>query len=399
LTLPRHRWYAFKEGFSDALVREAVSHLGPKRRPLDILDPFAGSGTTLVTSCQLSHRVTGIEVNPFLAFAARAKTVRRHATAVTMRRKLGRIQNGARHERPSALEGQSTFSEARGLSKWLFNRSVLRGFSALDQLLLEEKLGSPFRLALLASLMDCCNAKRDGKCLRYKKEWQRQGYNSADLFRAFRERSEIIAKDLVSAPLAETAVDIIRGDARLELKKLPARSIDLTVTSPPYLNSLDYSDVYRPELFVGGFVATNHELRRIRLRTIRSHAQVAWTPANDIVSDLMRPILKRLGKAKLWSNRLPDMVQSYFADMDVILAELARVARPSGEAWIVVSTSAYGGVHIPVDLILADIASTHNWRLQGIHVLRDMRAAGQHWAYLEAGAPPPLRESLLILKR
>jgi DNA modification methylase len=175
--------------------------------------------------------------------------------------------------------------------------------------------------------------------------------------------------------------------------------MDLIVTSPPYLNSLDYSDVYRPELFAGGFVASNADLRKVRLRTIRSHTQVAWAAAEEMASELIGPILKRMDEADLWSVRLPQMVQSYFADMAIILQEAARVIRPGGKAWVVVSTSAYGGVEIPVDLILADIASSCGWKLEGVHVLRYMRAAGQHWAYLRPGASHPLRESLLILKK
>src|SRR5436190_1946456 len=107
--LPRHRWYALKEGFSEALVRHAISS------------------------------------------NALEKT---------------------RYERVSPLEGLSTFTDSPGNDKWLFNRSALRGFTALDQSLATAHLKGPFRLALIASLMDCCNAKRDGKCLRYQKDWR-----------------------------------------------------------------------------------------------------------------------------------------------------------------------------------------------------------------------------------
>ena len=83
----------------------------------------------------------------------------------------------------------------------------------------------------------------------------------------------------------------------------------------------------------------------------------------------------------------------------LILREAARIVRRHGHAWIVVSTSAYGGIEVPVDLILADIAGAYGWKLDGIHVLRYLRAAGQHWAYLQPGSSHPLRESLIILKQ
>lgn len=114
---------------------------------------------------------------------------------------------------------------------------------------------------------------------------------------------------------------------------------------------------------------------------------------------MITPIMQQMESRKLWNHRLPLMVKSYFADMAVILREAGRIVRPNGQAWIVVSTSAYGGIEIPVDLILADIASAHGWKLDSIHVLRYLRAAGQHWAYLEPGSSHPLRESLIILKK
>src|SRR5262249_6569124 len=158
-----------------------------------------------------------------------------------------------------------------------------------------------------------------------------------------------------------------RGDARDKLKQLPSGKYDLLVTSPPYLNSFDYSDVYRPELFAGRFVRNNAELRRIRLKTVRSHIQVAWVPSTTISSPLISPILSRLAERELWNQKIPEMVQSYFSDMSVVLREAARVVKPRGRAWIVVSTSAYGGIEIPVDLILADIASRNGWRLISVN--------------------------------
>jgi DNA modification methylase len=397
--LPRHRWYSLKEGFSEALVRHAINSNRPKRRPLEILDPFAGSGTTLVSAGRLGHRATGVEVNPFLAFAARAKCSLVSGPESRLRERVDDVLKKIRYERVSPLEGLSTFTETQDKEKWLFNRSALRGFTALDQSLAAARLEGPFRLALIAALMDCCNAKRDGKCLRYRKDWQTRGFTSADVWAAFKQRAETVIKDGTTEAFTSNTTTLLKGDSRVVLARLSSKSADLVVTSPPYLNSLDYSDVYRPELFAGGFVQSNADLRAVRLRTIRSHTQVAWKGAEELVSAMITPIMQQMENLKLWNHRLPLMVKSYFADMAVILREAGRIVRPNGQAWIVVSTSAYGGIEIPVDLILADIAGAHGWKLDGIHVLRYLRAAGQHWAYLEPGSSHPLRESLIILKK
>jgi hypothetical protein len=63
-----------------------------------------------------------------------------------------------------------------------------------------------------------------------------------------------------------------------------------------------------------------------------------------------------------------------------------------------VSTSAYGGVHIPVDFIVADAGHQAGLSLEGIYRLRHLRAAGQQWKQFETKTPP-LRESLIIMSK
>ena len=77
--LPVHRWFRFKESFSADFTRTLLSLLRPGLgRSLRLLDPFCGVGTALVASQELaaagySIDATGIELNPFIAFAAEDK--------------------------------------------------------------------------------------------------------------------------------------------------------------------------------------------------------------------------------------------------------------------------------------------------------------------------------------
>jgi DNA modification methylase len=396
--LPRHRWFEFKEGYSAALVTRACDELRRKKK-LRILDPFMGSGTALVSAGFLGHSAVGIEINPFLHFAATAKCERAVKKKIDALRVIDQLLKKRPYEIRSPLEGISTFTEQPGAEKWIFNRSVLRGFTALwNEIDPGTALAKPLKLALLSTLMDASNVRRDGKCVRYAKDWRKVGRTSADVRESFRTRAVQVIDDLAGQAFQRENLLAIRDDCRERLKRLETKSFDLFVTSPPYLNSFDYSDVYRPELFAGGFVRDNQQLRKIRVRTLRSHVQVKREYSESVESRLLSPVLDVLPE-KLWSKDIPGMIRSYFSDMRIVLDELYRVTKPSGQGWLVVSTSAYAGVEIPVDLILADIAVKSGWGLRGVYVLRQLRAAGQHWAHLEPGAKPPLRESLIVLKK
>lgn len=401
IALPRHRWYFFKEAFSPAIVTLAMADTGCA--PSDtVFDPFSGSGTVPLQATIDGSRVAALEVNPFLAFVSKAKLMQCRIT--TLEARAADAIKSMRRGRKSPLEGFSTFSERKGLDKWLFNIEVLRGFEggwheAVD----EAGYGSAqalVRLCLLGAAMDVCNATKDGKCLRYRSDWKDREFGRNDLIKAFEDRIKIVSEDLKTQPLPKSLRVVARGDARRRAAPKPFR---LCVTSPPYLNSFDYTDVYRPELFLGKWTRDMADLRRLRLRTMRSHVQVHWSkPKTDAFGSHYAESMKALRphEADLWDSRLPLMIQAYFEDIKSVLDQLRTKAAQDASLWIVVSTSAYAGVEIPVDLIIADIATSCRWYLREVSVLRHLdRLAGQQWSDLarKKGQGPYLRESLIIL--
>jgi DNA modification methylase len=378
--LPRHRWYHFKEGFSPLVVEEAIDSANLGKDDL-IIDPFAGSGTVPLVASSLNYNSIGFEVNPFLAFVANAKQskinpdhLKSHVSTV-----LDGINKGAK----SNLEGFSTFTEDDKNSKWLFNIDVIRSFEGGWQATenLPREIKKLFRLSLISSVMNNSNAKKDGKCLRYKKNWQDISYNKTMFHDDFLKNIDVIHEDIETYRLKNKG-KLVGGDVRKKINNHLTRKFKLCITSPPYLNSFDYTDIYRPELFLGKFVNDNKELNDLRLKTIRSHVQI------------------NCRKELLWNNKIPLMVQAYFEDMDNLLTKLKHKAHDDASLWIIVSTSAYAGVEIPVDLILADIGSKIGWNLEEVIVSRHLRNSNQNaikWNNGEATSGR-LRESIVIFK-
>ena len=388
-----------KEGFSSELVVQAMNTDGVKKNDL-LIDPFSGSGTVSLAGAMASVRTLAFEVNPFLHFlsATKLRSTERNgfiSASDVLRRSL-------KESVSSPLEGYSTFTKGNRWNRWLFPRSVLRAFEAGRRA--TNEIRSPSRrallnLALIGAAMDCCNASRDGKCLRYHKDWV-QNQATVSLFADhFQNRAKMMASDLRTVPLRCVGNSVIEGDSRKLISKLNEK-FRICVTSPPYLNSFDYSDIYRPELFLGGFVKSTEELRKIRLKTIRSHVQVAWkdpkTKQFGSVYDVCASKLREQ-EGKLWDDRLPTMVQAYFEDMEHVLSGLRGRARRNASLWMVVSTSAYAGVEVPVDLIIAEIGQRAGWLLREVGVLRYLRSSSQHVEHVnDERKSVPLRESVVI---
>lgn len=401
--LPRHRWYSIKEGFSANLVRKSFSQLEAAQRETALaIEPFSGSGTTLVECARMGVNCLAFEVNPFLAFVSRTKI--RQVEPKRLKKARDMILSGLAHPRKSHLENISTFCESTDRDKSLFNKSVLRAFAggwkATEGCAPSQR--PFFRLALVRAAMDNCNAYPDGKCLRYKRLDNYDEFNPEALTARFTEYCKIIEEDLEGNPLSGIGSEVRCMDSRGLATHKAGHRFDFCVTSPPYLNSFDYSDVYRPELFLTSAVTNNAELMRIRLQTVRSHVQANWkAPQKSKFGAIYDKCVKELqgNLEKLWSTKIPLMIQAYFEDMEKLLTALAARAKPKALMKIAVGTSAYGGVVVPVDLILADIAEAAGWQLTEVQVIRRLRSSPQLWKHEDNEQKvPALRESIVVLR-
>ena len=375
LNLARHRWYYYKEGFSPSLVESAIDNLSLTSSDI-IIDPFNGSGTVTLAAAMKGIKSFGFEVNPFTAFIAKTKV--KSVDISSFDAVCQDVLTGVKHQKKSPLLTFSTFSEDSNRSKWLFNADVLNSFEGGISRLKKvnsEDIKDILKLSLIGSTMDNSNARRDGKCLRYKNNWDELNFGKESFVRALEKRLQAIREDLLSE--AElTNPNIICGDSRSIIEKNLTDKFSLCITSPPYLNTFDYTDIYRPELFLGHFINSMSELYNLRLNTVRSHVQAKWNKPTQknfgtLYDVAIREILSR--KTQLMHKDIPIMIQAYFEDMQIILSTLRNKARNYAEIWLVVSTSAYAGIEIPVDLIIGEIGNKSGWFLKDIGVLRYLK--------------------------
>ena len=395
VNLPRHRWYYYKEGFSPNLVNKAIDELNLGSKDV-ILDPFNGSGTVTLTSAMRGIPSLGVEVNPFTAFIARTKTYNLDPEELEAysRQLIDTIKND--RETISRWVGISTFTENDKLNKWLFNRPVADayecGFKFLDgipSVVIKDVL----KLALVSSLMANANARRDGKCFKYKKGWENNGCGRESFIESLRASLSVFVNDVNNSHVL-VPPQIICDDSRSFLENDKRKCFSLCITSPPYLNTFDYTDIYRPELFMGGFISSKDALYQLRLNTVRSHIQALWRrPIDNEFGPDYSNVMAHLTSNPdlLMSKRIPLMVQAYFEDMKNILKSIFKKMRVGGQVWIVVSTSAYAGMEVPVDTIIGYIGMQMGFDLIGIQKLRDIRKRKTKYS----GNIDVLRESLI----
>ena len=149
-------------------------------------------------------------------------------------------------------------------------------------------------------------------------------------------------------------------------------------TSPPYLNSFDYTDIYRPELLMMQAANNSGDLRKLRFNTLRSHVQVAWEPSATLGIPILVEKIRAIGGAGLWSGRIPDMINAYFVDLDQVIDQAAMRLKPGATVAFVVADSAYCGVVIPVGQILSEIFERRGFSINEITTFRKTRGNGNH---------------------
>ena len=353
---------------------------------------------------RLDLRCHSIEVNPFLHSIGQAKletgyTVGDFDKAVAKLKANLRRYGDDQYDIPI----MSTITQRPQIDKWLFTPTALQAILALRHCIKDiSPIYASLFLTVLASILpDIGNTIKDGKCVRYKRGWQKFRTTRNGVYKRFLERCKLFREDIIYLEAQDkfSNKDYFHlGSSLEELKGFSKNSVDLVITSPPYLNSFDYTNVYMPELWTLGFVDNYEDVRRLRLRTLRSHVQVKWKDESQPLNGKLKPIVEQIvgDNKQIWNTTIPNMISGYFSDMIRIFGELSRIVKPGGKACIIVGTSSYYKVTIPTDILLAEIAISQGFRFDELRIIRELKRSTQQTTP-RGKALPPLRESLLLL--
>ena len=348
------------------------------KKPSRVLDPMAGSGTTVVVSRLLGHHALGFDTDPLALLIAEAWSADVDRAAIV--RMAPRILNRAisksrvmplRDAYPAGAD-----EETREFVRYWFDRTNRRQLTALAYEIsrVRDKSQRTFFWCAFSRLII---TKSIGASLAMDVSHSRphKTYDVAPL-RPFNKFLHSVDTVLRGAPFVDgeehPRAVVCKGDAR----HLPIRSrtVDFVITSPPYLNAIDYLRGHKFSL-----VWMGHRLGSIR--QLRSTNVGAELSASADQQEFVAQAVREMGSVQLLESRVKGMLARYVVDMNKVLAEISRVLKKCGEAVLVVGDSTIRDIFIENSRCLIFLGERNGLSLQSMR----QRSLPDNRRYL----PPP----------
>ena len=415
---PVHRWVPWIAGFSRQFVQDALARHLPEPGAGVVLDPFAGVGTTLIEADLAGHTAVGFEINPYAAFAARTKLGAHRLEPAQLRAAIAEfeafMEEAGRKGRAPQSQPPHGFRSRAPFYSPAVERKVLLAFDFMATL--EAPVADLFRLAFAATMVGYSNYSYEPSLGR-KASVGRPQVDDDDVAGAIAAKLSQMAND--AARYRASRANPARNDGRVFERSffdghdaLDEGSVDLLVTSPPYLNNYHYNRNTRPHLYWLGFCAAPGDLKRLEALNVgtywqnaRDEERIDLDPSIDdaeICEALDSVRRKNPEKGIYGGNGWANYAAQYFNDCARFADGAAWCLRPGATALVVIGNSILQGVPIPTDRFLASIAAARGFRVAGIHVPRETRVGSSIVeSSVRAGkaAGSTLYESVVELRR
>ena len=400
--IPYQRWVRYREGYSTMLVEELLKRANIEKTTHFVADPMVGSGSTIISAKQQGYDVFGVDINPFCKLIVDAKLIRPNSKDIdTIKSFLKEIIN----LQPYSQEINLPLSD-------YFPESNLRMLIALRNRI-EQENNDTVKQILLAGwffiIEDCSNRKKDGNGLATRPS------RIKNVIAYFYTVMEELINDYINYPFKDSTKSAIYTGSACDFltfsntfeKNGQGKKLGTIIFSPPYANSFDYFESYKMELLFGQLLTPNayptyknQQIRNYRIcygKELHSEFPVVELLCKEIKEEIPKKET-RTGKKDFRTRLMPNMLRGYFCDMNKVLMQLYQALDENGSCYIVVDQSAYVGVIIPTDIILADIAEKVGFKVENISICRKTHTSGQQvkaYPYLSN----TLRESIVCLKK
>ena len=412
-----HEWYRFVLSFPPHLVQDYLDRFGMS--PGDtVLDPFAGTGTTLVECKKRGIASVGIESNPMAQFASSVKldwsvdpsVLSDYAMAVAERTR-GAIARG----------GHSDWNDLPLFATGNGTRAPLRSLTPEQTRLLLKDSISPLPLHKTLVLLDAIDTCGDVPLPRFGRLALAHALvrdignlkfgpevgvgklkDDAPVVDSWLGHIRTMIGDISQArDRANVPARIHRGDARRVDQILRPCSVDSVITSPPYPNEKDYTRTTRLESVVLGLIDDVNGLRELKKDLIRSNTRGVYkgdaddleVAAHDAIQAIANRIEQRrleLGKTSGFERMYARVTKLYFGGMAKHFAALRTVLKSGARlAYVVGDQASYLRVMIRTGNLLADIAQSLGYRVEGIDLFRTR---------LSTATGEQLREEVVLLQ-
>lgn len=336
--IPIHRWFYYREGYSKAFVEWSL-----KKYDLEgpVLDPFCGVGTTLLACKENNVQAYGCDVSPLARFVAHTKT--RNYELEELQKEFSEIK-----------KMEFKFPREGKVESWVakrFNSQTFRELLFMKHFVEKEMKKSPLYdialLALIDSTLRASNVERMGASLRRSTN---KGYKPIKKF--WLQKMDFMLKDLKKSLNEGPEPEIFEDDARV-LRHFANESVSSVITSPPYLNKIEYASAYKLELALF-FEEPKTQLRSFVGENVKER---------EVESDL--PI-----------------VDAYMHDMEKCLKQMYRVLTPNGKAVINVAGGAFPDRIVKSDEMLVERAIEQGFDVEDNIVARTIDAYQRHSGFV-----------------
>lgn len=369
---PIHRWYSYKEGFSPCLPGAVLNLLPALGDDLLVADVFGGVATTAL-ALQPNPRVSevrSIEYSPFAAFVGQTKLRWRELDVKRLRGYVGRLLDYS-PDNSIVPPGLAAFSNPQIFSP-VVRTSLL---SAREHITMTPDLAPLerdfFLLGLAAVIEDASGAMKDGRALRIRRTRRRTPSSLGQGTSSLERDQDDEVKRLLAGQWGQMLDDLLEQTAQLVDQPaatlahiggnardmgsillpsgepaFPDSSVDLFLFSPPYLNFIDYTEVYKLELWMLGHVTDQAAFREMRLGTLRSHPSVKFEET-DAFAGWTAPVVQLVDELAGWISQygarreVGPVVRQYFEDMFRVYQGQAAALKKGGASVCVVANSTF----------------------------------------------------------